>query len=379
MSGPKGYAGPPASNTAEKPLSNESYMPPEAGSKSAGQIKDPKKGDKGDDADHAEATSADYYFNSYSHFGIHEEMLKDEVRTMSYRNAIYQNKHLFKGKTVLDVGCGTGILCLFAAKAGAAKVIGVDMSEIALTARQIVKDNGYEDTISIVKGKIEEVDIGVEKVDIIISEWMGYFLLYESMLNSVLWARDKWLNKGGLIFPDSATIYVAAIEDGQYKEEKIGFWDNVYGFDMSCVKEQAMLEPLVDTVEPDSIVTNACAVREIDLYTVTLEELEFTVPYKLTVKRNDFVHALVAYFTTTFGACHRPLVLNTGPHAKYTHWKQTVFYLDEHLVVNEGEVLEGTIKVKPNDKNPRDYDLWVSYKFDGTESKLDSTQFYRLR
>jgi protein arginine N-methyltransferase 1 len=42
------------------------------------------------------STSADYYFDSYSHFGIHEEMLKDEVRTKAYMNAIEQNKHLFK-------------------------------------------------------------------------------------------------------------------------------------------------------------------------------------------------------------------------------------------------------------------------------------------
>ncbi|KAJ3038619.1 Protein arginine N-methyltransferase 1 [Rhizophlyctis rosea] len=55
-------------------------------------------------------TSKDYYFDSYAHFGIHEEMLKDEVRTKSYRNSIYQNAHLFKNKVVLDVGCGTGIL-----------------------------------------------------------------------------------------------------------------------------------------------------------------------------------------------------------------------------------------------------------------------------
>ncbi len=54
--------------------------------------------------DTASATSADYYFDSYGHFGIHEEMLKDEVRTKSYMNAIEQNKHLFKGKVVLDVG-----------------------------------------------------------------------------------------------------------------------------------------------------------------------------------------------------------------------------------------------------------------------------------
>lgn len=55
-------------------------------------------------------------------------MLKDEVRTLTYRNSMIHNKHLFKGKVVLDVGCGTGILCMFAAKAGAAKVIGVSIS-----------------------------------------------------------------------------------------------------------------------------------------------------------------------------------------------------------------------------------------------------------
>lgn len=48
-------------------------------------------------------TSRDYYFDSYAHFGIHEEMLKDEVRTLTYRNAMYHNKHLFKGKVGIAV------------------------------------------------------------------------------------------------------------------------------------------------------------------------------------------------------------------------------------------------------------------------------------
>lgn len=43
-----------------------------------------------------EMTSMDYYFDSYAHFGIHEEMLKDEVRTLTYRNSMYYNKHLLK-------------------------------------------------------------------------------------------------------------------------------------------------------------------------------------------------------------------------------------------------------------------------------------------
>ncbi|CAE7843747.1 PRMT1, partial [Symbiodinium sp. KB8] len=178
----------------------------------------------------AEMTSADYYFDSYGHFGIHEEMLKDEVRTKSYQQAILQSKHLFKDKVVLDVGCGTGILCMFAAQAGAKKVIGVDCSSILVQAKEIVKANGFEDTITLIQGKMEEVTLPVDQVDIIISEWMGYFLLYESMLDSVLWARDKYLAPGGLLYPDKATMWISAIEDGEYKEDKIHFWDNVYGF-----------------------------------------------------------------------------------------------------------------------------------------------------
>ena len=69
---------------------------------------------------------------------------------------------------------------------------------------------------------MEEVVLPVEKVDIIISEWMGYFLLYESMLDTVLVARDKYLAPGGLMFPDQATLFLAGIEDADYKEEKIG-------------------------------------------------------------------------------------------------------------------------------------------------------------
>ena len=76
------------------------------------------KDKKLEDLSSEEMTSKDYYFDSYAHFGIHEEMLKDEVRTLTYRNSMYHNKHLFKNKIVLDVGCGTGILSMFAAKAG---------------------------------------------------------------------------------------------------------------------------------------------------------------------------------------------------------------------------------------------------------------------
>lgn len=160
-----------------------------------------------------------------SHFGIHEEMLKDSHRTKTYMNSIIRNKHLFEGKVVLDVGCGTGILSLFAAKAGARKVIGIDSSRIADQAKEIVALNKQDHIVEIIRGKVEEVTLpdGIEKVDIIVSEWMGYCGgLYESMLPTVLYARDKWLVEGGHLFPDHATIFVSAIEDADYKDEKIG-------------------------------------------------------------------------------------------------------------------------------------------------------------
>lgn len=306
-------------------------------------------------------------------------MLKDEVRTKTYMRSIVNNKHLFKGKTVLDVGCGTGVLCMFAAKAGAAKVIGVDCAGIIEQARQIVKDNGFEDVITLVRGKVEEIELPVEKVDIIISEWMGYFLLYESMLDTVLYARDKWLAKGGLIFPDKATLYVCAIEDAQYRNDKLDFWDDVYGFNMSCIKEQALVEPLVDTCDKEQIISDSKKILDIDIYTVTKEQLDFKSDFNLTFKRDDYCHALVAYFSVEFSKCHTKTGLSTGPDSQYTHWKQTVFYLDEPITVNHGEQLKGRIEVARNKVNPRDIDIMIHAVVNGKHGLLVNKRDYRLR
>lgn len=95
------------------------------------------------------------------------------------------------------------------------------MSSIIEKAKEIVERNGMTSKITLLQGKMEEVILPFPKVDIIISEWMGYFLLYESMLDTVIYARDKYLAPGGKIFPDRATIYMAGIEDGEYKNDKI--------------------------------------------------------------------------------------------------------------------------------------------------------------
>jgi len=327
----------------------------------------------------SDKTSADYYFDSYSHFGIHEEMLKDIVRTKTYQNVITQSSFLIKDKIVLDVGAGTGILSLFCAKAGAKHVYAIECSQMADMANEIVKTNGYSNVITVIKGKVEEIELPVPKVDVIISEWMGYFLLFENMLNTVLYARDKWLTDDGVVLPDRASLHLTAIEDAEYKEDKIEFWNNVYGFDMSCIKKQAMMEPLVDTVDANQIVTNCRLLKTMDISKMTPGDASFTVPFKLTAQRNDYIHALVAYFDVSFTKCHKLMGFSTGPRSKATHWKQTVLYLEDVITICEGETLTGSMTVAPNKKNPRDIDIKLKYSINGNRCQVSRTQFYKMR
>lgn len=322
--------------------------------------------------------SEQHYFSSYDHFGIHEEMLKDTLRTLSYRLAMYNNKHLFKDKIVLDVGCGTGILLMFAVKAGAKHVYSVDMSNIIEKAREIVDLNGFSNKITLLQGKLEDIELPVKEVDIIVLEWMGYFLLYELMLDTVLYARDKYLKKGGLILPDKCNMYIAGIEDGQYKDEKIHYWENVYGFDYSPFKAVAMVEPMVDIVDNQSLVTSAYKFFDFDINTVTLEELEFHRKFKLEAIDSDLCHAFIVWWDAFFPG---DLVtkLPTGPANQYTHWKQTVFYMDQVLDLRRGDTIEGSIALRRNEHNPRELDIelrWKSKTNDKTRNQLGKFNYF---
>lgn len=329
--------------------------------------------------------SDQHYFTSYDHYGIHEEMLQDTVRTLSYRNAIVQNKDLFKDKIVLDVGCGTGILSMFAAKNGAKHVIGVDMSSIIEMARKIVDINGFSDKITLLRGKLEDVELPFPKVDIIVSEWMGYFLLYESMLDTVLYARDHYLAPGGLIFPDKCSIHLAGIEDSAYKHQKLEYWQDVYGFDYTPFIPIVMNEPIVDTVESSIINTTRSKLIEFDLNTVKLEDLSFKVPFKVEAKREDYINGVICWFDTVFPAPkgEKPIEFSTGPYAAYTHWKQTVFYLNDDLECEKGDILKGELTCCPNSRNNRDLDVTISYEFkaggvDGKERSKKNENTYLM-
>ncbi|XP_021752615.1 probable protein arginine N-methyltransferase 3 [Chenopodium quinoa] len=312
------------------------------------------------------------YFGSYSSFGIHREMLSDKARMDSYSQAILKNPSLFGGAAVMDVGCGTGILSLFAAQAGASRVIAVDASEkMAAVATQIAKDNGFlrnesickgnnqsSGVVEVVHGMIEDIEKSVSiephTIDVLLSEWMGYCLLYESMLSSVLFARDRWLKPGGAILPDTATMFAAGFGKGC---TSLPFWENVYGIDMSSVGKELVKDaaefPIVDVVNSHDIVTETATLKNFDLATMKIEDMDFTSSIELQPKlasvtelsevKNGvtWCHGVVLWFDTGFTSrfCKEmPANLSTSPYTLKTHWSQSIFTFREPIALSSGRL-----------------------------------------
>ena len=116
----------------------------------------------------------------------------------------------------MDVGAGSGILSLFAAKAGAAKVYAVEASNMAQSARDLVMANGLSEVIEVIQSKIEDITedmIPKGSIDVIVSEPLGTFLLNERMLETYVIARDRFLKVGGRMFPASAHLCVLPFYD----------------------------------------------------------------------------------------------------------------------------------------------------------------------
>ncbi|KAJ9075100.1 hypothetical protein DSO57_1039496 [Entomophthora muscae] len=346
------------------------------------------------DNEEPEVEKADYYFQSYAQIDIHEQMLKDTVRTESYRDFIEGNPDFFKGKIVLDVGCGTGILSMFAARAGAQRVFAVDNSDIIHRAERNVKDNGMDDKITFIKGKVEEIKLPVEKVDIIVSEWMGYFLLFEAMLDSVLLAKDRFLAPNGILCPNYCQILLAGFSDQELVNDKLTYWDDVYGFQMYGMKEMVYRDALVDTLSSDAVITTATSIKDLPLMEINSAALDFQSPFEIKATKTGLLHGLVGYFDTLFttgeetclnwkeasecgiaptksdvneidneiikqrllsNASGKPVAFTTGPSGVLpTHWKQTLFLFREPLEVETDMVIKGQLKCQKHTLNPRE-------------------------
>ncbi|KAJ5727568.1 hypothetical protein N7493_005388 [Penicillium malachiteum] len=331
------------------------------------------------------------YFASYAYNGIHESMLKDAIRTDAYRDFVYENKHLFKDKVVLDVGCGTGILSMFCAKAGAKKVISVDNSNIIDRAKEIVFENEFGDVITLVRGKIEEVTLPVDKVDIIISEWMGYALLFECMFDSVIYARDRYLAPGGLMVPSHATLRIAPYADPDFMASHISFWENVYGFKMTSMLLKIYDEALVRSIPSSTIAADSSIFLPLPLHSITVDELSFLKEFQVTLNQDiDALDGWAIWFDIFFmPSKDSPIPENavpsdmqkkgfvaftTGPDGTETHWQQTIALIDhgkqKAQPLKKGEVISGKIGYQKRDQEGS-RGLNIDIKWQGQNTKGD--------
>lgn len=260
----------------------------------------------------------DGYFSSYADPYVHEVMLRDWPRMASYKRFFENNAHLIRDKVVMDVGAGTGILSLFAASAGARKVYAIEASNIAALCQKIVEQNGFKDKIEVIQSTVEDLQLGDDvKMDVIVSEWMGFYLLHESMLDSVIVARDRFLAEDGIMVPSRASLFLAPVNMEIFLEDKLEFWNNICGFDFTpaipYVHHRLLQEPVTTKLEQHQVLASPQTVAEFDLNTVTLVEVQ-AVSRCLTFKaeKSSTVHGFVLWFDVDFAVKQGSPLKNTN-------------------------------------------------------------------
>jgi len=320
----------------------------------------------------------DYYFDSYSQVGIHYDMLTDKTRTMCYMNAIVKSPELFRDRVVMDIGCGTGILSMFAASVGSKKVVAIEMASIINMAKRIVADNGFGEKIEFCRGKIEEITLPVEKVDIIVSEWMGYLLLFEGMFDSVIYARDKYLKEGGMLFPNKEIIYAAGFENYRYGEQ-INDYYSYKGANYEEFVDVLYTMPDVSLVDPKSIMTTQVNIKEFDLEKVSVVDLDFVSQFTLKATKHGYIHGLVLWFDSLFTHGHSVVNLSTSPYTTATHWKQGLMFLKVPIPVFSGDEVKICLTLKKHIHNTRSLDLRVDYSLKNQSVDINETQYYLFK
>lgn len=295
------------------------------------------------------------YFSSYSDPGVHRLMVGDRPRTDAYRRAI--EEAVQPGMRVLDVGTGSGILALFAARAGA-QVIAVDESAILELARRVAKSNGYEKKIWFHRGRIEDLSLS-EPVDLVISEWMGFFALAECMFRSVLIARDRHLAPGGHLLPRRLGLFLAPVEDSRlHIEYGAGLWERpVYGFDFSEMYEHELTSLLTTAVDlrESSLVGTPGRLLDLDLDTALEEEFFFDSKVHLPIERDARIHGFGGWFEVQLSTS---VPLSTSPLAPHTHWRQSFFPI-RPFVARRGDVLEVHMQALPREEGDRRLPIYL--------------------
>ncbi|XP_033842280.1 protein arginine N-methyltransferase 2 [Periophthalmus magnuspinnatus] len=327
------------------------------------------------------------YFGSYGTLKLHLEMLSDRSRTEAYRQVVLNNRDFLRDKVVMDLGCGTGIISLFCAQlAQTAKVYAVEASPIVEYTRRLVRQNDCEDVVCVLQGRAEQVQLP-QRVDVLLSEWMGNCLLFEFMVEAVLLARQRWLAEGGVMWPSSAALLLVPCQAHSFYTETMTFWERPYGLDFSPLQPLAQQEfftkpKFSHVLEPQDCLSTPSEVLFLNMYTLTVQDLEeMEGQFDFLVDTPGDFHGFCAWFTVGFESLQpggEAVQLDTGPFSEPTHWKQTLFMLDSPVSVHQGESIRGSIVLRRNPTWRRHLSItfdWVHYSPSENQYKIGSKTF----
>jgi SAM-dependent methyltransferase len=301
------------------------------------------------------------YRMSYRDVAMHKVMLQDIVRTEAYEKSI--NMMVRPEHSVLDFGCGTGILAMFAARAGAKKVIAVDRSPFIKTAKEIAQGNGFQD-IEFYHDDHNSLALD-EQVDIIVSEWMGHCLFYEAMLEPLLAVRDRYLRKGGVMIPAEVSLHAGLVCDREVLEDLRFLRDKPYGIDFSPISDAPFRQTDLVTLGPDSLLKNTAELGSLDMRTVARSSIPRVFTGAMKPNRKSEVYALCGWFSSRL--CEG-VSLGTGPADTPTHWDQVLFPLPKPFAVDPSREL--TICISPQTERTGKDQSWYWSISDG-ESTLE--------
>ena len=283
----------------------------------------------------------------YAEFEVHRTMIRDRVRTEAFRRAI--DAVVRPGDVVLDVGAGSGILSVFAARAGAARVYAVEQTSIAVLAQELATANGVEEIVHVIQGDILDIE-PPERVDVVVSEWLGGFGIDEGMLVPVIAARDRWLKPGGVMIPNSVTAWAALVHD-RYLGDMVDFLrDNPYGLRLDDLVEKTVNEILYSGTfrhlaagdrrsEPSELWTT-----DTELITLERARAPHEADTALPVRDHGTANALALWFSAELAP---GISLSVGPGDPPTHWGMTTAPLSSPVELTPGMVVRARVRTTP--------------------------------
>lgn len=282
----------------------------------------------------------DNYLKPYGDIELQRRMVSDRPRTNAFAAAI--REAVQPGDIVLDVGTGTGILAMLAAKAGARKVYAIDATDISEVAADLIKANGLSDQIQILHGWAGELQLD-QKVDVIISEWLGNAVFVEGMALAVLDARDHNLTPTGRMLPSKVRVLIAPVDEPiLYNAEGPGFWrERIHDLDFSSLQEAELSQgrTVQIQIEPAAVLAPGQALLEIDLLTVSAEDLWSKSQLEFVPVRDGVLNGFCLWFEAELSPS---VILDTGPYSPETHWAQTYMFFSPRLV-RAGERVEVSV------------------------------------